>query len=286
MRNSNPKSKIFSRKSVPIAIFLSLSLSFVLFLPADLSNQLRLGITLPMVPFQKAGTIAINNLASFFGRLSSFWRVGEENERLKQEIFRLNNLITKQADIIYKLKSEINSLSDLYNSGIALEKPIVANIIGYDALEFKKNIVIDVGSKYGISINDTVVSGDALIGRISAVTRFTSRVQLITDPAISVPARVLETRDQGIIRGMSGADCQMDYVPNSSNVEKGNKIVTSSIGGVYPDSILIGVVTKSKAMDGLLFRDILVRPVKDVSKAESVLVIRQVRRSDVDGVNE
>lgn len=286
MRNSNPKSKIFSRKSIPIAIFLSLSLSIAIFLPADLSNQLRLGITLPMVPFQKAGTIAINNLASFFSRLSSFWRVDEENERLKQEIFRLNNLISKQEDIIYKLKNEINSLSTFYNSGITTQKPIVANIIGYDTLEFKKNIVIDVGSKHGISINDTVVSGDALIGRISAVARFTSRVQLITDPGIGVPARVLETRDQGIIRGRSGIDCQMDYVPNSSNIEDGNKIVTSSIGGVYPDSILIGVVAKSKAMNGLLFRDIRVRPAIDVSKAESVLVIRQARMGDEEGVME
>ncbi|MGR3318711.1 MAG: rod shape-determining protein MreC [Candidatus Anammoxibacter sp.] len=275
MKSSKLNIKLFARNHTLVIVFLSSALFFAFLLPTNVSNQIKHGVGLSIMPFQKVTVMAINNLSDFFGRLFSFENTEREDEQLKHDVSRLKNLVIKQADIIYKLKNEINSLSDFYDIGAVTPKPIMANIIGFDTVEFKKSILLDVGNKHGISVNDTVVNGNALVGIVLSVAKFTSRVQLITDPDIRVPARVLETRDQGIITGNSSFVCQMEYVPETANIKVGNRIVTSGAGETYARSIYIGTVTKSEKMEGKLFLNISVRPIVNLSKIESVLVIRQ-----------
>lgn len=277
MKNFNLKSKKVSKRLSVTVIFLSLSISLAFFLPVNAANQFKHGVSLPLVPLQKASFFALGNFNSFWSRLFSFWTQGEERDELNGEIENLKNVVIKQADIIFKLKNEIRGLS-VYHDRNFTTKPVIADIIGYDSIEFKKSILIDVGSKHGINVDDTVISSDALIGRVSSVSKFTSRVQLITDPDIRVPARVLETRDQGIIKGTSGSGCNMIYVPDTSIAKEGNRVVTSGVGGIYPASVYIGSISKSIKKEGELFLHISVKPIVNISKIESVLVIKQENR--------
>lgn len=280
MKNSRIKIKNISNRLILLVIFLSISIFLAFFLPDKVSNHVKNTLSLPAVPFQKASTFAINNFTSFTSRLFSFWKEGEQKEGLEQKILSLQNVVVKQTDIIFKLKSEIKSLADFYELDL-LVKPIIANIIGYDAIELKKSIFIDLGSKHGIALNDIVVSGNALVGRISSVSLFTSRVQLITDPEIRVPVHVLETRDHGIIKGTSGPDCQMDYVADTAEVKEGHRVVTSGIGGIYPKSIFVGTIVKCNKKSGRLFFDILVNPSANISKTETVMVIKQMNEQSL-----
>lgn len=277
MKNSNLKKKVLSNKLTPTIFSLIFAFSSIFFMPDGVSSQLRHGLTLPVVPFQKASAFAVNNVSAFWKMMFSFWNKGNEKETLKNELLNLKNLVLKQSNIIFKLKNEIRSLSDYYDRDADSAKPVTADIIGYDTLVFKKSITLDVGTKHGISVNDTVVFGNALIGRISSVAKYTSRVQLITDTDSRIPVRILETRAQGIVKGTSGSICRVEYVPDTVIVKKGERIVTSGVGGGYPDSILIGFVTKSEKTDGQLFLDITIRPIVDVSNIESVLVIRHIK---------
>ena len=274
MKSSKLNTKFFSKENASIIIFLSTAFFFALFFPANISNQLKHGLSLPVLPLQKFSVIAFNNVSSFWGKLFSSEKQGEENEKLKSEIFRLRNMVIKQADIIYKLKNEVNSLTEFYDLETFSEKPIIANVVGHDTLEFRKSFLLDVGTKHGVHNNDTVISGNALIGRIFSVARYSSRVQLITDPEIRIPVKVLETRNQGIITGNAGFVCQMEYVPETAVVKDDYRIVTSGIGKTYPPSIYVGKVSKSKRIEGELFLNILVRPIVDLSKVESVLIIK------------
>ncbi|MGR3220294.1 MAG: rod shape-determining protein MreC [Candidatus Anammoxibacter sp.] len=280
MKSSKLNIKSFSRNHISIIIFLSSALFLVFLLPANVSSQIKHGIGLSVMPFQKVTVMASNNLSDFFGQLFSFRNSEREDELLKRDVFRLKNLVIKQSDIIYRLKNEIKSLSDFYDIGSVSVKPIMANIIGYDAGEFRKSILLDVGTKHGVAVNDTVVNGNALVGRVFEAAPFTSRVQLITDPDIRVPARVLETRDKGIVTGNSGFVCRMEYVPETANVKEGDRIVTSGDGENYATSIYIGTVTKSEKVEGQLFLNVSVRPVVNLSKMESVLIIRHAHTPD------
>ncbi len=257
-----------------LVIFVSLSISLAFFLPSNVSNQLKHTLSLPFVPFQKISAFTANKFSDFWSHLFSFWDDGEEYEALKQKTLNLENVVIKQADIIFKLKNEIRSLAEFYDKGLAV-KPVVANIIGYDTVRLKKSISIDLGSKHGIAVNDVVLYGNALVGRVASVSTFTSRIQLITDPDISVPCRILETRDQGIVKGTSGLECRLVYVADTVSVKNGARVVTSGVGGIYPGSLFVGAITRSRRIEGQLFLDILLKPAINISKIETVLVVRQ-----------
>ena len=281
MKNFNLSIKLLSGKHIPVVILLLFALLLAFFLPASISNQIKHGAGIVAVPFQKAATVTVDKVSIFFERLFSFGEPEQENIRLKEDVDRLKNLILKQADVIYKLKNEVRSLSNYYDNQKVTEKPLIANVIGYDTLAFRKSLLLDVGTKRDVVVNDIVVFGNALIGRVFSTSMYTSRVQLVTDPDIRLPSRVLETRNQGILTGNSNHTCRMEYVPETANVTEGESVVTSGAGGVYPDSIPIGVIIKVEKVSSHLFQNIIVRPFVDVAKIEAVLVIKN--ETNIDG---
>ena len=85
---------------------------------------------------------------------------------MEKDIFLLKNKIIKQQDVINVFKRKLEVVTE-YNRNIdSNEKPIIADIIGYDVSNFRKSIIIDVGKKQGASVNDVVVFGNTLVGRI------------------------------------------------------------------------------------------------------------------------
>ncbi len=277
MKNSRFKSKTQSKKSTYFIASISLAVFLLIALPTGLSDRAKQAAALPVAPAQKAAFFAANNISSFFSRLFSSEKAGKETQKLEQDIFSLKNTVIKQADIIFKLKNELKSLAEFHEQKFAGQKPVIANIIGYDTVALRKSITINAGAKQNIEVNDVVVYGNALIGRISVVSTLTSRAQLITDPAIRIPARVLETREQGIVKGSSGPECSLVYVPDTAAAKENDRVVTSGVGGIYPGSIFIGSITKSLKIDGELFLDISLKPAVDVSRIESVQIVKQIK---------
>lgn len=286
MRFPDVKIKFRSGKYSSVILLLSLALLLACFLPADISGLVKHGVGLPVAPAQRMAGVSLSSISGFFARVFSRADKEEEDEKLKEEITRLHNLVIKQADMIYKLRNSLNSLSEFIDHQTIESKPVAANIIGYDTAELRKSILLDAGSRHGVSVNDTVLSGNALVGRISSAGQYTARVQLITDPRLRVPAKVLETRDQGMLTGtLSGISCKMEYVPETAAVKEGQRIVTSNAGGAYPDSIPIGRVSKSERKEGELFLGIEVKPIVRVTKIESVLVVRGGKQGRGEGVS-
>lgn len=260
-----------------IIIVLAISL-FLLILPIGISSRIKTVITSPLTPLQKA-TFQLGTIVNgYFLNILSLWKKADEYQKLEKKVFSLQNKVVQQQYIINKMDNELKNLTYFYESalgGDGKEKPVVATVIGYDTSDFRKSIVIDAGSKLGVTTDNVVISDGALVGRISEVGRSSSRVQLITDPASRVPARVLETREQGIVEGTSGPLCRLKYIPRTTKIEKNQKVVSSGIGDIFPESIYIANVVESVAKGDEPFRHIELLPRMNPSKLEVVLVVRK-----------
>ena len=103
---------------------------------------------------------------------------------------------------------------------------------------------------------------------------------LITDPASNVPSRFLKSRIQGIVQGESNALCTIKFIPRNTSVEEGEKVISSGIGGIFPQSLYIGDVVTVKEKSAQLFKEVALKPRIDVSKLEYVLVVKN-RMSDL-----
>lgn len=263
-----------SIKSSIIYILVIVSISF-LTIPASITNNIKVTVASPLAPVQKIISQTSDFFKSRFKKLASITSNAQKNEEMEEEVFFLKNKIVKQQDAINAYKQKLEFVSKFKKNNHSDEKPIIADIIGYDVSSFRKSITIDVGTKQGASVGDIVVFGNALVGRISAIGRSSGRVVLITDPASNVPVRFLQSRTQGMVQGTADGTCIMKYVPRQTEINESDKVVSSGIGGAFPKSLYVGDVIEVKQKNAKLFKDIKIKPRVAISKIEHVLVIRK-----------
>lgn len=263
-----------SIKSSIIYILVIVSISF-LTIPASITNNIKVTVASPLAPVQKIITQTSDFFRNGFKKLASATSNAQKNEDMEKEVFLLKNKIVKQQDDINVYRQKLEIVSKFKKHNYSDEKPIIADIIGYDVSNFRKSIIIDVGTKQGASLDDIVVFGNALVGRISAIGRSSGRVVLITDPASNVPSRFLQSRTQGMVQGTADGTCIMKYVPRQTEINEFDRIVSSGIGGAFPKSLYVGDVIEVKQKNAKLFKDIKIKPRVAISKIEHVLVIKK-----------
>lgn len=274
MRTSTPSfSNLIKNPLATTITLLAISL-FLLFLPPKFSNRIKMTCVAPMRPLQWATCFCSNSASNFFDKVISSWQETQGKKNLERQILQFKNKLVEQQDTIYKLENRLRTLSKFQAENKIIKKsPIPADIIGYDASNFRKSIIINVGTKHGIKPNNIVISDNALIGKVTSVNGSNSVVQLITDPASRVPGRVVQTREQVILEGDGTVFCKLKYVPRWAKLKKGDDVVTSDIGGFYPVSLPVATVVENETKSGALFQSVKVLPRVNISKMESVLVI-------------
>jgi rod shape-determining protein MreC len=277
--NLNPDSGSSIKGSI-IYILVIVSISF-LTIPTSITNNIKVTVASPLAPVQKIITQTSGLFKNGFKKLASATSNAQKNEEMEREVFLLKNKIVKQQDDINVYKQKLEIVSKFRKHNYSDEKPIIADIIGYDVSNFRKSIIIDVGTKQGASLDDIVVFGNALVGRISAIGRSSGRVVLITDPASNVPARFLQSRRQGMVQGAANGTCKMKYVPRQVEINVSDKVLSSGIGGAFPKSLYVGDVIEVKQNNAKLFKDIKIKPRVAISKIEHVLVIKKQRVENI-----
>jgi rod shape-determining protein MreC len=118
-----------------------------------------------------------------------------------------------------------------------------------------------------------VVSAAGVVGRLIGVTSHYAKVLLILDRNSSVDALVQRSRSRGILVGLGDGRCSLRYVQRNDDVQVGDQVITSGMGGVFPKGILLGQVEKVQRGDAGLFQTVDVTPVVDFSRLEEVLVV-------------
>jgi rod shape-determining protein MreC len=154
-----------------------------------------------------------------------------------------------------------------------------ASVIGRDPSPFLHFVIINRGSNDGFLRGMPVVTDQGLIGRIDAVIADAARVQLITDPASSVNVRLQNAKTEGSLVGSVTGDMTLELIPQDIDVQRGDLVLTSGLGGGYPPDLIIGQVINVRSLD--LFKQATVQPVVDFNGVEIVLVIVNFKPVDI-----
>lgn len=201
------------------------------------------------------------------------------NIELENEVSRLQSQII----ILQEQLDESQGLEELL--GYARRRPefqyAAAAVIGKDPSPFLHYIIIDHGSDEGIRRGMPVVTQSGLVGRIDAVTAGAARVQLITDPGSVVNVKLQAQKINAQINGSITGEITLDMVPQDTNLDPGEVILTSGLGGNYPADILIGQVITVRQFENELFQTASIQPIVDFSQLQAVLVIKNFRPIDI-----
>ncbi len=137
---------------------------------------------------------------------------------------------------------------------------------------------LDKGLVDGVTRDLAVLSEDGLVGRIVEVSTFTSDVLLLVDPNSKISARLSRMDAFGIVSGQGvslrgDSLCRMDFIVKEANLQAGDEVVTSGLGGVYPPGLVIGYVEQDYLDNSSLDRHADIVPAADLRLLGFVFIV-------------
>ncbi len=233
----------------------------------------------PAVAAQTWLTTRFNAIQDFVSAPQDTARLRQRNAELEAQVSQLQTQIVE----LQQSLAETNVLSALVDFARAApqNRYQAAAVIARDPSPFLHYIIINRGSDAGLRRGMPVVTQQGLIGRIAAVTAGAARVQLLTDPASTVNVRMEPNQAQAVLLGQITGDIVLDMIPQNANVQPGDLVLTSGLGGGYPPNLLVGQVTSIRSRDQEIFQRAAVQPAVDFTRIEIVLVITNFRPVDI-----
>jgi rod shape-determining protein MreC len=206
-------------------------------------NGLRNGTQSALSPFQSAAATVFRPVGNFFSDVSRLGRTRGEIERLKADNEKLRNILINRKNADSELE-QLKSVLDL--AGTAKYKVVNAKVISLgSASSFTQTISIDAGTNQGVRQNMTVISGLGLVGVVKMSYPNNALVQLTTDPAFRVGARVAGSQQIGILSGQGTNKAVLQLLDNQTTLKVGDVILArgSQNNRPFVPGVPIGEVT-------------------------------------------
>lgn len=219
-----------------------------------------------------------NAMNDLFDSVSDLQNTYEENQRLKQEI-----------DRIYETQAEVSALRD-ENQRMQEELDLQASLVEYQTISgtvlsrnpdsWVDQVIIDRGTQDGVEIGMSVMSGNGLIGRITEANPTSSKVVLLTNLEQSsnqVSAEI--ATEEEVVHGLvAGYDAEenlliMNQITSTAEIQEGEQVTTSGLGGNIPRSLVIGTVVDVTMDSHGLAQQVYIEPAADFDQLRFVTII-------------
>jgi rod shape-determining protein MreC len=217
--------------------------------------------------------------AGLFESIQDLQNTYQENKELKA---RLENLVGLESQV-QELKKDNKDLHDVLGQKNTLRdfKPLPATVIGRNPDRWHEMIIIDKGKINGIEQNMAVVTGKGLIGKVKSVDQFSSTVQLLSamDPKNRISVTIQGGSNvYGFVQGFDEKKklLMVKSIPSGTKIEKGQKVITSGKGGIFPEGLLVGTVEEVKPDQYGLNQTALIKPYADFYDINNVIVIKRI----------
>lgn len=236
-------------------------------------KQLREFLSNAAYPLQWAVHIPVElnqNLQKYF---SGHHSLLSENQSLKEKIFeqegRLQRLLAVEAE-----NHQLRSL--LQASPKGGETLSVTEILKVDSDPFHHRILLNKGAREGVYVGQPIIDEQGVVGEIIDVFWLSSRAILVTDASHAIPVENLRNGTRGIAVGTGAIDnLQLQHVPTTADLQVGDVLVTSGLGGRFPAGYPVGKITEISKDAGESFAVVRVKPMAHLDRGRHLLLIQQ-----------
>ena len=197
----------------------------------------------------------------------------QENDQLKKKLGQLrqeNNRLKEMAMAHERLLKLLN-LKEVPPFPLQ-----VGEVVGRNPGPYLQLLFINKGRKDGLIRGMPVILPEGVVGRLEKISGHYSEVLLINNPGFAVDCLAQRTRVQGVLTGIPGqSNCQIKYVPGTSDIKPGDIIITSGLDNLFPKGLILGRVLKVVPQSKGSFPFIEVIPEVSFSQIEEVQVIQK-----------
>lgn len=246
------------------------------------SGGVQRAVSTVFSPLQDVADRALKPARDFVGWFDQTFEARGENDRLRDELAAVRTLaVAGQA--ARQENAQLRKLVALDRGPLlasAAYEPMTGRVIARSPTVWHSAVTIDLGKGDGVRVDDPVVSGAGLVGRIASVQGGSSQVSLITDQETAVSAKVLPNGAQGVVKPDIGDpdDLILDFIESARKIGTGQEVVTagwraSELNSLYPPSLPIGEVTRASIREREASQQVHLRPYADLANLEIVQVL-------------
>jgi rod shape-determining protein MreC len=200
--------------------------------------------------------------------------IRQQNRELQDQVVRLQMeqvRLKQDADQARRLQALLNFKEQF------IAKTVAAQVIATSGTEQSRLITIDKGSRDGLKPDMAVITPDGIVGKVKDVFPLSSQVLLINDHDSGAGVILERSRLQGIVKGTSLGELQINDIMSDEKVEPGERLITSGGDRIYPKGYSVGTVLGATPdRDNDPFLVIKIKPAADLSRLEEVLVITRM----------
>jgi rod shape-determining protein MreC len=234
-------------------------------------ETVRAGLSVAIYPIQLLVEVPDTVSEWFSESLATRRHLQEENDSLHTQIFMQKAQMQKLAS----LESENIRLRELLDSSFEVgEKVIIAELLSVNLDPYKHQIVINKGQLDDIYPGQPLLDAEGVMGQIVHAGPYTSTAVLITDTAHAIPVQVNRNGLRSIAVGSGTIDrLDLPYIPNSADIQPGDLLITSGLGGRFPPGYPVAVVSAVQHDPGRTFSQVMATPLAHLNRSREVLLV-------------
>jgi len=237
---------------------------------AGWSDRLRYGLQAAAYPLQ----VAIHSPAAVWqslrGGLATRGALQSDNQQLRDRVRALELAqLHSQA-----LEQENASLRGLHEALPPLVTHwLVAEVIGSESALLRQRLVINKGARDGVHVNQAVVDGTGVMGQVMHVGPFSAEVILVTDAEHALPVQVVRNQLRTIAVGSGSGELLLKFLAVNSDVQGGDLLVSSGLGGVFPAGFPVARITGVRREANQLLASVRAEPLARLQSAREVMLL-------------
>ena len=250
-------------------------LSFILLINDQRNNYLsilRNSIAIAIYPLQSAVEIPSRFTNWFHLRIKSKEILIQENQTLVSQQ-KINSSILQRYE---SLEQENERLKQILNAASNLDNKVeITRIISVNVNPYRHTIVIDKGERDGVHEGQVLLDADGVIGQILHTNFLTSEAILISDSDHALPVEINRNGLRTIVLG-NGSYTKLDvpYIPNKADIEIGDLLVTSGLGGKFPSGYPVAKVEFIESDLSEQFYKVSAKPIAYLNQVREVMLLK------------
>lgn len=234
-------------------------------------EPLRAMLSFVVYPVQALGSLPVDTVEAAVENLVSYNDMRKENQRLK-ELQLINEAKLLKLAALEKENIRLRVL--LENSFKLGEQVLVAELVSVKMVPYEHTVVMNKGSRFGVHARQPVLDADGIVGQVVRSLPLSSEVMLITDPDHAIPVQVNRNGLRTIAIGTGQPNrLLLPFLPNNADIVPGDLLVTSGLGGVFPQGYPVAVVEQFVARPDKPFANIYATPKAQLDKSREFLIV-------------
>jgi len=247
-------------------------------------ESVRAGLSVVVYPIQFTTDLP-SNLSDWFSEsLASRRRLREENESLRTQQLMQQVQLQKLAS----LEAENIRLRELLDSSFKVgEKVLIAELLSVNLDPYKHQIVINKGRLHDVYPGQPLLDAKGVMGQIVHTGPYTSTAMLITDTSHAIPVQVNRNGLRTIAIGTGTINrLELPYIPNNADIQPGDLLITSGLGGHFPPGYPVARVTAVQHDPGNTFSQVAATPLAELNRSREVLLVWPGKTTVLDTVEK